>query len=58
MLGLADALWEGREPIEQHHPVGYTGQLVEVAERTAFLPSFANITAFETDEGLVLVDSG
>jgi len=58
VLELADALWEGREPIEQYHPVGYTGQLVAVAERTAFLPSFANVSAFETDEGLVLVDTG
>ena len=58
VLGLADALWAGREPIEEHHPVGFTGQLVEVAERTAFLPSFANVSAFETDEGLVLVDTG
>ena len=58
VLELADALWEGREPIEQYHPVGYTGQLVAVAERTAFVPSFANVSAFETDEGLVLVDTG
>jgi alkyl sulfatase BDS1-like metallo-beta-lactamase superfamily hydrolase len=58
LLGLADALWEGREPIEHHHPVGYTGELIPVADRTAFLPSFANVTAFETDDGLVLVDSG
>jgi alkyl sulfatase BDS1-like metallo-beta-lactamase superfamily hydrolase len=58
LLALADALWEGREPIEQHHPVGYTGALIPVADRTAFLPSFANVTAFETDEGLVLVDTG
>jgi alkyl sulfatase BDS1-like metallo-beta-lactamase superfamily hydrolase len=58
LLGLADALWEGREPIERHHPVGYTGSLIPVADRTAFLPSFANVTAFETDEGLVLVDTG
>jgi glyoxylase-like metal-dependent hydrolase (beta-lactamase superfamily II) len=58
LLALADALWEGREPIEQHHPVGYTGTLIPVAERTAFLPSFANVSAFETDDGLVLVDTG
>ena len=58
LLALADALWEGREPIEQHHPVGFTGSLIPVAERTAFLPSFANVSAFETDDGLVLVDTG
>jgi len=58
LLALADALWEGRESIEQHHPVGYTGTLIPVAERTAFVPSFANVTAFETDDGLVLVDTG
>ena len=31
---------------------------VEVAERTYFASAFSNVTAFETDEGLVLIDSG
>lgn len=30
----------------------------EVAPRTYFVPSFANASALETDEGLVLVDCG
>ena len=58
MLELADALWEGREPIEDHHPVGLSGDLAEVAPRTAFVPSLANAIVFETDDGLVLVDTG
>ena len=29
-----------------------------MAERTAFLPSFANVSVFETDDGLVLIDTG
>ena len=58
LLKLADRLWEGGEPIEDHHPVGFTGPLTVLGERVAFLPSFANVIAFETDEGLVLVDSG
>ena len=31
---------------------------VEVAERTYFASAFSNVTAFETDEGLVLIDTG
>lgn len=31
---------------------------VEVAERTYFASAFSNVTAFETDEGLVLIDAG
>ena len=58
MLDLADRLWEGSEPIENHHPVGFTGGLAVLADGLAFLPSFANVTAFETKEGLVLVDTG
>jgi alkyl sulfatase BDS1-like metallo-beta-lactamase superfamily hydrolase len=58
LLELADRLWQGDEPIEEHHPVGYTGQLTVLAEGMAFLPSFANVTAFETADGLVLVDTG
>jgi alkyl sulfatase BDS1-like metallo-beta-lactamase superfamily hydrolase len=58
LLDLANELFDGRARIEEHHPVGYTGELAEVAERTAFVPSLANVSAFATDDGLVLVDSG
>ncbi len=36
----------------------WTGGPVEVAERTWFVSQASGVTAFETDEGLVLVDSG
>jgi glyoxylase-like metal-dependent hydrolase (beta-lactamase superfamily II) len=36
----------------------WTGGPVEVAERTWFQSMFSGCTAFETDDGLVLVDSG
>ena len=36
----------------------WTGGPVEVAERTWFATQFSGVTAFETDEGLVLVDTG
>ena len=36
----------------------WTGGPVEVAERTHFASLFSGVTAFETDEGLVLVDTG
>ena len=58
MLELADRLWDGRERIEDHHPVGLTRELAEVSERTAFVAALGNVSAFETDEGLVLIDSG
>lgn len=34
------------------------GDPVLAAPRTWFLPAFANVTSFETDEGLLLVDAG
>jgi alkyl sulfatase BDS1-like metallo-beta-lactamase superfamily hydrolase len=58
LLELSNQLFEGRARIEEHHPVGYVDDLAEVAERTAFVPSLANVSAFATDEGLLLVDSG
>ena len=58
LLEMADRLWQGDEPIAQHHPVGYTGELAVLEEGMAFVPSFANVTAFETADGLVLVDTG
>jgi glyoxylase-like metal-dependent hydrolase (beta-lactamase superfamily II) len=36
----------------------WSGGPVEVAERTWFVSFFSGVTGFETDEGLVLVDSG
>ena len=34
------------------------GDPLLVAPRTWFLPAFANVTSFETDDGLLLVDAG
>ncbi len=34
------------------------GEPLLAAPRTWFVPAFANVTAFETDEGLLLVDAG
>ena len=36
----------------------WSGGPIEVAERTFFQSRFSGVTAFETDEGIVLVDSG
>lgn len=58
MLDLADKLWRGEVPIEDAHPFAPRHELVEVAPRTAFIASFGNVCAFETSEGLVLVDTG
>ena len=57
-LELADRLWRGEAGTDEHHPLAGSGQLVEVAPRTAFLHSFANVSAFATDDGLILVDTG
>jgi alkyl sulfatase BDS1-like metallo-beta-lactamase superfamily hydrolase len=62
VLTLADRLWRGEVEIGSAHPVTATvgGTLVEPLgdARTAFVPSFANVSAFDTDDGLVFVDTG
>ena len=58
ILTLADRLWRGEVAIEDHHPMGHAGGLAEVREGAAFVPSFANVSAFATDDGLFLVDTG
>ena len=58
VLELADRLWRGEERIEDHHPVGFQADLVEPAKNLAFVASLANVTAFRTGAGLVLVDTG
>src|SRR5262249_55136436 len=46
----------GRSPEEAKF--FWSGGPIEVAERTWFQSVFSGCTGFETDEGLVLVDSG
>ena len=59
VLELADKLWRGDIDIVEIHPVGgYMGGLAEVATGVSFVPSFANVSAIATDDGLVLVDTG
>lgn len=59
VLEVADRLWRGDIDIASLHPVGgYLGGLAEVADGVAFVPSFANVSAFSTPDGLVLVDTG
>jgi alkyl sulfatase BDS1-like metallo-beta-lactamase superfamily hydrolase len=40
------------------HPLVPSGSVEEVAPDVAFVPSFANVSALRTSEGLVLFDSG
>jgi alkyl sulfatase BDS1-like metallo-beta-lactamase superfamily hydrolase len=58
ILTLADRLWKGEASITEHHPVGLTGRIASVGDGAAFLPAFANVSAFSTDDGLVFVDTG
>lgn len=58
ILDLAEQLWDGRATVERHHPLFTTGGLEEPADGVAFVPSFANVSAFATGDGLVLVDTG
>ena len=58
ILGTADRLWVGDVTTAELHPVGHMGGLVEVAHGVAFVPSFANATAVDTDDGLFMVDTG
>jgi alkyl sulfatase BDS1-like metallo-beta-lactamase superfamily hydrolase len=57
-LQLSDELWRGVREAGSPHPFAFTGALVEPRDGVAFVPSFANVSAFSTDEGLVLVDTG
>ncbi len=56
ILELADRLWRGE--LGQYHPFSHYDGLTEVADRTGFVASFANVAALRTDAGLVLLDTG
>jgi alkyl sulfatase BDS1-like metallo-beta-lactamase superfamily hydrolase len=58
ILTLADELWTGARSVEDTHPFSLLGDAQEVADGVAFVPSFANVAGFSTDDGLVLVDTG
>ena len=58
VLDLADKLWRGEVSIEDAHPFSLIGEAEEVSDGVAFVPSFANVSALRTDDGLVLVDTG
>ena len=58
VLELADRLWRGEVPPGEYHPVSHLGGIAEICEGVAFVPSFGNVSAVGTDDGLVLVDTG
>src|SRR3984957_12531838 len=58
VLTLADRLWRGEVATSEFHPVSHLGGLAEICDGVAFVPAFANVTAFATGDGLVPVDTG
>jgi glyoxylase-like metal-dependent hydrolase (beta-lactamase superfamily II) len=58
ILELADRLWRGEVPSSEYHPVSHLGGLAEICDGVAFVPAFANVCAFATPDGLLLVDTG
>ena len=56
VLALAERMWNGDE---DYHPFRGAGSRCEVARRRGVRrTAFANVTAFATADGLVLVDTG
>jgi alkyl sulfatase BDS1-like metallo-beta-lactamase superfamily hydrolase len=58
LLEQSRRILEGVDDIEQGNPFQPTNELCEVADGVAEVSSFANVAAFTTDDGLVLVDTG
>jgi alkyl sulfatase BDS1-like metallo-beta-lactamase superfamily hydrolase len=55
---LFEGYWSGKLDPANDHPFTPLFDVEPVGARSTFVSSFANATAFETDEGLVLVDTG
>ena len=58
ILAVADRLWSGELSTSTFHPVDHIGGFVEITDGVGFCPSFANVSAFKTADGLLLVDTG
>jgi glyoxylase-like metal-dependent hydrolase (beta-lactamase superfamily II) len=55
---LSEQLLSGALPIDQAQPMAPRFLAEPIAAGSYFVSSFANVTAFDTDDGLVLVDTG
>jgi glyoxylase-like metal-dependent hydrolase (beta-lactamase superfamily II) len=58
VLDVADRLWNGQVTTSEIHPLRPSAGFAEVADGVSFVPSFANVSAIRTDDGLLLVDTG
>ena len=58
IFDLVDRLWSGETELGSVRPFSHQGALVEIATDVAFVPNFANSSIFDTDDGLVMVDTG
>ncbi len=58
VLDLADRLWTGEITTSELHPLSPSAGMADVADGVGFVPSFANVSAVSTEDGLVLVDTG
>jgi glyoxylase-like metal-dependent hydrolase (beta-lactamase superfamily II) len=58
VLATADRLWRGEITTSEIHPLSPSEGMAEVADGVAFVPSFANVSAIATEDGLLLVDTG
>src|SRR3954470_14409793 len=58
LLDLAEQLWNGEVSTLDRHPFAPLMVLEEIAPSTAFLSSFANVTALKSEDSLLLVDTG
>ncbi|HWB68120.1 MAG TPA: alkyl sulfatase dimerization domain-containing protein [Mycobacteriales bacterium] len=57
-LDFAERLWNGDAVIDSGHQLFVDGDLEPLTDDVAFIPSFANVSAIRTPDGLVLVDTG
>jgi alkyl sulfatase BDS1-like metallo-beta-lactamase superfamily hydrolase len=55
---LAERLWNGETSAREFNPWVVVGETEEIAEGTLHYRSFANVTAFQAGEELVLIDTG
>lgn len=58
LMELAQKLIDGEITVEQQNPFIPPGEFAEAAEGVGFVASMANSSVFQTDEGLVMVDTG
>ncbi len=58
IVDVSDRLWRGEDATHHSQPLGPSLGLAEITDGVVFLANFGNCSAIDTEDGVVMVDTG